>query len=226
MKKTLFALAFFCEISLGMNPRAAYESITDQFKEYDNLYEQWRVNFSGIENFEKRGTPESAELEKKRDAAKPQKFDLAILNEAIRNDIGNSDATALQAFQLLSDYKLHELIDFYPEASAKMLPINAERFRETLLLVAPILNVQSMWDENLVFTSIEKYQKYKDKIVFIWGGDPSVITFKKIQYPQFCFEMFLMMVLKLKDSGSGILFQAVSCMVDEFLALQYDWDGK
>jgi hypothetical protein len=47
-----------------------------------------------------------------------------------------------------------------------------------------------------------------------------------IQYPQFCFEMFLMMVLKPGYLGNGILFQAVMCMVDEFLTQRHNWDGK
>jgi hypothetical protein len=133
----------------------------------------------------------------------------------------------LQAFQLFSACKLHELIDFYPQASTKMLPLNAERFKEILLLVAPILNVQRTWeDEKIGFTSPETYKGYISKIVSIWEGDSTAIKFNMIQYPQFCFEMFLMMVLKLKDSGSGILFQAVRCMVDEFLARQYEWNGK
>jgi hypothetical protein len=225
MKKTLFALAVLCEISFGMNPRDTYRGIADQFEKYENLYEKWRIEFSGYENFEKRSTPESAALEKERDAAKPEDFDPAILEAVIRHDIG-SDDSALQAFQLFSDCKLHELIDFYPEASTKMLPINAERFREILLLLAPILSVQREWDEDLGFTSMETYQEYISKIVSVWGGDPSAITFNAIQHPQFCFEMFLMQVLKPGHLENGILFQAVMCMVDEFLTQRHNWDGK
>jgi hypothetical protein len=223
MKKALFALAFLCEISSGMNPRDSYRIITDQHEKYGRLYDQWRDEFSG--DSERMGTPEARALEKKRDAAKPEEFDSTILDAVIRQDIGSDDA-ALQAWQLFFDCKLHELIDFYLEVSAKMSPINAERFKEILLLLAPIINVQSTLDKDMVFTSMEKYQGYIDKIVSIWGGDPNVITFNVIQHPQFCFEMFLMQALKLEDAGNGILFQAVRCMVGEFSASQYDWDGK
>jgi hypothetical protein len=225
MKKALFALAFLCEISSGMNHRDTYRSITDQFGKYSDLYDKWRVEFSGYENFEKRGTPESTKLEMERDAAKPQKFDPAILDAAIRQDIG-SDETALQALLLFSECKLHELIDFYPEASTKMLPINSERFKEIFLLLAPILNVQSRRMKKLTYTCPEKYKEYKDKIISIWGGDPKVITFKAIKYPQFCFEMFLRQVLKLEDLRNGVLFQAVMCMAEEFIGPEHDWDGR
>jgi hypothetical protein len=225
VKKTLFALAFLCEISFGMNQRDTYRSITDKFGNYSNLYDQWRNQFSGYENFEKRGTPESKALEADRDAAKPKEFDSAILEAVIRYDIG-SDNDALQLLQLLFNCKLHELIDFYSATSTKMLPLNAGRFKEILLFIAPILNIQGRWTNDLGFTSIGQYKEDICKIVSIWGGDPTIIKPNMMQYPQFCFEMFLMMVLKLKDSGSGILFQAVRCMVDEFLARQYEWNGK
>jgi hypothetical protein len=36
----------------------------------------------------------------------------------------------------------------------------------------------------------------------------------------------MMQVLKLDDSGEGVLFQAIRCMAEEFFASRYDWDGK
>jgi hypothetical protein len=223
VKKALFALAFFCEISSGMSPRDIYRSITDQHGKYNKLYDKWRVEFSG--NSERMGTPESRALGKKRDAAKPQKFAPAILDALIRYDTGSDDA-ALEAWQLFHDCKLHEFIDFYPEASAKMQPINASRFKEILLLLAPILNVQRRRTKDLVFTSVGKYQGYIDKVISIWGGDQSIITFKEIQHPQFCFEIFLRQVLKLEDLKDGVLFQAVRCMIGDFFAPRYKWDGR
>jgi hypothetical protein len=225
MKKVLFAAVFLCEISLGMNHRDTYRGITNQFEKYSRLHTKWRVEFSGYENYEKRGTPESAALEKERDEAKPQKFDPSVLDSVIQYDIGPDDV-ALQAFQLFSGCKLHELIDFYTQASTKMLPINAERFKETLLLIAPILNVKSRWEDTEIgFTSPETYQEYISKIIAIWGGNPGSITFKVIQYPQFCFEMFLRQVLQPGHLGSGILFQAARCVVGELLS-SCDWNGK
>jgi hypothetical protein len=53
MKKMLFALALFCEISFGMNPRDTYGNIAQQFRKYSYLCTKWRVEFSDYGSFEK-----------------------------------------------------------------------------------------------------------------------------------------------------------------------------
>jgi hypothetical protein len=230
MRKVLSLAALMSGISFGMtgSVRDAYTEIVQKWAKYSDLREGCRVAFG--RGYEFRGTPEFRAKEKERDAAKPERFDQAILHRVILEEVGE-DVVARQMLQMLYERKLHDVPYFYLENADGMTPENREKFKELLLFIAPIINVghaslvRAVTGIRYEYLSEPEYRPHVDKIVSIWGGNADAITFKAIRHPQFCHKVLTKITLDLDKSGSGMLFQSFDTVGGD-LAFRYNWPDK
>jgi hypothetical protein len=127
-------------------------------------------------------------------------------------------------------HEFSELIDYFEENRLNMTEDNAERFREMLIVIAPIIFVRahSSWDDDespLNSFDLQHPNGEVLKKIFSIIGDPYTITKKALIYPQFCFEMMFCALFDNDRGGSDKLFQSCECLcldVDK----SSDWPGK
>jgi hypothetical protein len=222
MKKILSLMLLVYGASFGM--RQEYTHTVNLWAKYGKLYEQC-LKYYTKEMFEERSGCKFEALEKKRDASRPPRFDFSILSALIFDDI-DQDPVALQVLRSCLKCKFGESVDFYRSNFANISPENAEKLKEVFILLASIINTQRNGILEPIFLWQKNYKEYINKIFSICGGDPSTVTFRSIQFPQHCFEIFMLMSFESENSAPGAIFQAINCILAELMTPRYNWNEK
>jgi hypothetical protein len=117
-------------------------------------------------------------------------FNIDILKKLLREELGD-DPRACEAFDLFHSYRLFEFIDHVKLESVNMTAINAEKFREALIAIAPIMKCFA-WET-------PKAEEYLHGIIGFVGGNPDEIRAADLEFPQFCFEMLMRARIDMED---------------------------
>jgi hypothetical protein len=197
VKKILFAVA---GAFLSSSSSFCMDELSDYIKEYN----------SRIKNFERLDDFCSDPFKKK-----------------LLSDIGG-DICAQQAFGLFHTHTqkddLRNFIDFVLENYKNMTEENSQRFKEILILIAPIVNIYEsvgIIDEDGEHFDTTQYLGYTSKITSFVGGNEAV-TSKIFKHSRFCHGMMFCAWI---DSDSDQLFELLKCVCSNiYHAL--DWPEK
>lgn len=110
------------------------------------------------------------------------------VKQKLLKEIGD-DPQAIEAFKLFHEHSFVEFTDCCISNFSMMLQANADKFREVLFEVAPVINL------------VNGSEPCIQKIIGIAGGARNVSNYIPT-FPQFCYEMFL--CLALDTSGEAV----------------------
>jgi hypothetical protein len=134
-------------------------------------------------------------------------FNPNILKKVLREEL-KDDAHACKAFDLFHSYRLFEFIDHIKLKSANMTAINAGKFRELMIAIAPIMDCFKY--------ETPKAEAYLNGIIEFVGGNPKAIRAADLKFPQFCFEMLMRIHLEM---DARVIYLPDGCVTDNYAAL-------
>jgi hypothetical protein len=115
-------------------------------------------------------------------------FNTSRLGAALLEEAGG-DTFALEAYGLFHSYKFDELLAYWIINYKNMHPANAEKYRELLIFITPIVaESENIAEQEREFIWDAKYDEFK-KTVFEFVCAPEKATPDQIQFPLFCYEM-------------------------------------
>jgi hypothetical protein len=115
-------------------------------------------------------------------------FSISPLKEALREEF-NGDQTALTCFNFFDAHNFTGFQEFWEANNSHMLPENAAKFREVLLLIANVIDLYFGNDE------------YIRRLVILAGGIKSLLThIPSLENVQFCFEMIFCLIMETENS--------------------------
>jgi hypothetical protein len=143
-------------------------------------------------------------------------FSTEPLKNKIFEEIGN-DEFGQNALGIFFQHNFVELLEYWEENNANMLFENSEKFKDLLIRLAPVINLN------------ESDKQYVQRIVNIAGDAKSVFHYvpKSWQSAQFCYETFFcVMVDEMKNKERNTrLFLACKSRCSDIAAVS-DWPLK
>jgi hypothetical protein len=154
-----------------------------------------------------------------------EKFNTFSLDAKLLGEIGD-DPSALEAYRLFHLYKFDEFLDCYLNNCAIMRPDNAEKIRELLILITPIVaESENIIEKDREFDWDNKYDEFK-KTVFKFICNSEKATSDQIKFPQFCYEVLGKAMID-ADYNSD-LSDRLSVFLESicrFVHQRFKWDG-
>jgi hypothetical protein len=140
--------------------------------------------------------------------------------EKLCAEIGE-DSFALQGLDLFYLRKFPEFLEHWETNRESMLPSNAEKFRELLILLAPMMDL------------VEENEQYVKRIIGIAGKIENVVSYRT-RFPQFSYEMFFCVTLEANNELDAVeksrkycgLYLQASEETCRHIASHFDWPHK
>jgi hypothetical protein len=153
-------------------------------------------------------------------------FNTSRLGATLLEEI-KGDTLAIEAYKLFHSYKFDELLAYWVKNNKNMHPDNAEKFRELLILITPVVaESENINEGEREFAWDTKYDEFK-KTVFEYVCVPEKATPDQIRFPLFCYEMLGKAMID-ADTAEG-LSDRLSIFLEDmyrFVHEYFTWDKK